>query len=214
MVVTDLISGGDVRGLRLVVAAPGATRHELARIKLAHYRVAAADSGVAVVRRAPGRLAQLVVVGYDGSKRAVTPALNDIGAPDLDGDRLAFTAGRCVFAGPLPAQRAAAAPRDACFGEPAVLSFRRLDRIDQRGGSRLWVPLTCTVPPRNRCSVHLRLHGPGFTVHKRTRIRPGRRIVNVPIPAAHRRAAWRNGMQLVTIEQGQHSAGAAVPRSG
>jgi hypothetical protein len=126
----------DARGLRLVTAAPGETRHEFARMKLSHYRVAASETGVAVVRRAPHRLAQLVVVGYDGSVKAVTPALNDIEMLDLEGDRLAFTAGRCVFAGLVPAQPVAAAPRDPCFSESAELSFRRLARIGQRSGPR------------------------------------------------------------------------------
>jgi hypothetical protein len=181
-------------------------------MKLSHYRVAASETGVAVVRRAPLRLAQLVVVGYDGSVKPVTPALNDIEMLDLEGDRLAFTAGRCVFAGPVPAQPVAAAPRDPCFSESAELSFRRLARIGQRSGRRLRVPLTCTVPPRNRCSVNLRLHGPGFTVRKRTAIRPGRHIVRMRIPAAHRRAAWRRGMSLEIFEDGDGTAGAAIPQ--
>jgi hypothetical protein len=173
--------------------------------------LAPSDSGVAVVRRGPGRLAQVVVVGYDGAARAVTPPLNGIEQLDLDGGRLAFSAGRCVFAGPLPAQPVTAAPRDPCFTAPAELSFGRLDRIGQRGGSRLRVPLTCTVPPRNHCTADLRLHGPGFTVRRRTTIPPGRHIVKLRIPAAHRRAAWRKGMSLTTIEHGRGTAGAAIP---
>jgi hypothetical protein len=174
-------------------------------------RLAVTESGVAVVRRAPRGLAQIVIVGYDGSQRPVTPALNDVDSLDYDGTRLAFSAGRCVFAGPVPAGPPPAAPRDSCFVEPAGLSFRGLDRIAQHGGRRLRVPLTCTTPPGNRCTAHLRLDGPGFRVQRRTRIPPGRHIVRLRIPAAHRDAAWQQGMTLETLDRGRATSGAVIP---
>jgi hypothetical protein len=196
-------------GVRVVTATPAdPARREVARMPVYVPRLAVAESGVAVVRKAPGGLARIVIVGFDGSQRAVTPALNGIHTLDYDGTRLAFTAGRCVFAGPIPAGPPGAAPRDPCFVAPASLDFGRLGRIGQRGGRRLRVPLTCTVPTGTRCTVELRVVGRGFTVRRRTRIPPGRHIVRVRIPAG----AWQHRMTLETIERGRPSAGATIPQ--
>jgi hypothetical protein len=209
MVVLERAAGGT----RIVTATPAEpARHEVARMPLSAPRASVTESGVAVVRTAPGGLAQIVVVGYDGSQRPVTPALNGIRELDYDGARLAFTAGRCVFAGPIPAGQPGAAPGDPCLIEAASLDFRRLDRFGQRSGWRLRVPLTCTVPPGTHCTAHLRLAGPGFVVHRRTRIGPGRHVIHIRIPAAHRGAAWRKGMTLETLERGRASSGAVIPR--
>jgi hypothetical protein len=197
----------------LVTATPAEPeRRVIARMPLDPPRLSATESGVAVIRRAAEGLGQIVAVGYDGSRRPLIPVLNDITTLDYDGTHLAFSAGRCVFAGMIPAGPPRTAPRDPCFVEPARLDFGSLDRLAQAGGRRVRVPLTCEAPSGNHCTAHLRLTGPGFTVRRRTRIAPGDHVVRVRIPARRRRAAWRRGMGLQTIERGRATSGATLPQ--
>jgi hypothetical protein len=198
-------------GARVVTATPGApARRELTRMRLATPRVSVTPNGAAVVRAVGNGLGEIVLVGYDGSVRPLTPALNYVNELDLDGSRLAFNAGNCVFAGPIPAGPPADAPRDPCFDVQASLDFPWMDRRAQTRGRALNVGLRCEAPPRARCPASLRLSGPGFIVRRRVRIPPGLHAVRVRIPARHRRAAWREGMYLVTLERGRTSSGAAI----
>jgi hypothetical protein len=197
----------------LVTAAPAEPeRRVIARMPLDPPRLAATESGVAVIRRTAEGLGQIVVVGYDGSRRPVTPVLNDFTTLDYDGSLLAFSAGRCVFAGAVTAGPPPATPRDPCFVEAATLDFARLDRFAQSGGRRVRVPLTCDAPAGNHCTARVRLTGPGFTVRRRARIAPGAHVLQLRITAGRRRAAWRSGMLLRTFERGGGGSGARLPR--
>jgi hypothetical protein len=198
--------------VRVVTATPAnPTLRAITTTRLAAPRVSVAPAGILLARTAPGELGELVFVGYDGTTRALTPALNGIREFDFDGRQLAFTAGRCVFAGDLPTGTPGPAPRDRCFNLPAQLDFAFLDRKAQSSGAALQVRLTCTAPPHARCPARLRLRGPSFTVRRAVKIVPGGQVISIAIPRQHRDAAWQTGMTLETRENGRSSSGTVIP---
>ncbi|HTE62700.1 MAG TPA: hypothetical protein VK631_20250, partial [Solirubrobacteraceae bacterium] len=204
---------------RIITATPQEPAlREIARVPLAAPRVSAAPTGAIVARLAANGLAQLALVGYDGydgydgSVRLLSPPLNNIDDFDFDGTHVTFNAGHCVFTGTLPAGDPGPAPRDACFDASASIDSGWMDRNAQVSGAVLRVGLRCVAPVRARCRTRLRLRGPGFTADRRVKIGPGFHVAWIPIPARHRKAAWRTGMGLSAFERGRVTAGMVIPQ--
>jgi hypothetical protein len=184
----------------------------LVRVDIVSPRVAVARDSIAVIRRARGGLARVVIAGLDGSVRTVTPAFARMNELAYDGTTLAFNAGLCVYALRVDGAPPGRAPDDGCSDIGATLDFRRFDRIGQRSGAAVRVPLRCVGPPVARCPLRVTLRGPGFVTRRRFRIRPGLHVVRMPIPSGLRERAWREGMRLATRDREGGQAGAALPR--
>jgi hypothetical protein len=200
-------------GARIVTATPADhTLRTIATAPLATQRFSAGPAGAIVARLAANGLAQLVLVGYDGSARALTPPLNGLDDVDADATHVTFNAGHCVFAGPIPAGDPGPAPRDACFDAHASTDSKWAGGRDQIGAGALRVRLLCQVPLRARCRTRLRLRGPGFTVNRRVAIGPGPHVVSIPIPSRRRRAARRSGMTLTEFDHGRATDGMVIPQ--
>jgi hypothetical protein len=96
------LSGGRRSG-RILTATPRRPRpRTVARMRLHPYELAVTRGEIAVARTSRSGRSQVVLVRPDGDRRTVTPTVPALGALAYDGTTLAFGAGHCVFAGPVP----------------------------------------------------------------------------------------------------------------
>jgi hypothetical protein len=97
---------GERRTGRILTATPRRPRpRTVARMRVHPYELAVTGREVAVVRNRKrlGAGGEVVLVRPNGARRAVMPTVPSLASLAYDGTTLAFAAGACVFAGPVPA---------------------------------------------------------------------------------------------------------------
>lgn len=180
VVVLDLLDGGnevDDWPTRVMVASRAHPKpRPVRRLRLHTPFLAAAGNRIVVVERA-GELGRLVTFGFGGrNKRAISAPMNDVRELAYDGKTLAFGAGLCTYAGPLPAQ-APPLPADGCFDVAPQLDDAT------RVGDHVDVSLKCVAPPGAQCRATLRLRGDGDAVllEQDIAVAPGRPVQRLTV---------------------------------
>jgi hypothetical protein len=91
------------RSARLMTVAPWRRRpRTLARLPLHPYQFTAVRGRLAVIQTVDSDHSRVVLIRPSGERRAITPPVPLVGSLAYDGTTLAFAAGDCVFAGPIP----------------------------------------------------------------------------------------------------------------
>jgi hypothetical protein len=151
----------------------------VARLRLHSRALAVAGDDVAVVTG--GRLGRVTLLRPDGTRRAVTPAMNRVEDIAYDGTTLAFRAGHCVFAGPLSPGPDLG---DDCFDVPAEQR-----NLGTRRGRLVRVGARCVAPAVSHCTTVMRVFSSRRHVIARRVfvLSPGRHVLRLRIP---KRKLW------------------------
>ena len=103
---------------RIQTATPAQPRlRTIANVFPAPYALAIAGDEIVFIESLGLTTGRIVLLTPDGRRRALTPRMVFGGGVAYDGRTLAFIAGRCVFAGRVPAQPPVAAPPADCYPE-------------------------------------------------------------------------------------------------